>query len=429
MSFWSLLNTIFSVVIFFLMFYQIIYIIIGLFFKKKFKDTSVESSYGILIAGRNEENVIKQLIDSIKRQHYNQDKIKIFVCADNCSPNDKTAQYAREMGAIVYERHNKNQIGKSYALDFLLKNIARDFPDYSPDGWFVFDADNLLDLNYIKEMNKAFNSGHEIVTSYRASKNFGTSLMSMGSSIHFIRECRFIHNPRALLNLSTNISGTGFLVSSKILNPQNGWKYRSITEDLEFSCDSLKGNHKITYCDDAIFYDEQPETWSQTYKQRLRWQKGSYQVSLAFSFSFILKFLSTFKFPFFDLLIYFAPIPVISTTWAFCGGVISFIKTIIKILMGSSVIVELSYFILTLIIYFITLYLGLFLYGSLAVIKDWDRIKATKKEKILSMLAYPIFMVTLIPITYIALFKEVEWVPIKHQSTKKIEDLETISKQ
>ena len=69
------------------------------------------------------------------------------------------------------------------------------------------------------------------------------------------------------------------------------------------------------------------------------------------------------------------------------------------------------------------LYLGLFVFGSLAVIKDWKRIKATKKQKVLSMLAYPIFIIFLTPIYFIALFKKVEWKPINHTAGVNIEDL------
>ena len=424
MSTWEVVNLILSIVVGALMAYQVLYIIIGLFWKKKFKETKIESSYGVLIAGRNEELVIGQLIDSIKKQNYNQEKIKIFVVADNCDANDKTAQIARDMGAIVFERHNKEKVGKGYALDFLLKNIARNYPDYNPDGWFVFDADNILDLNYVKEMNKAFNSGGgNIVTSYRASKNFGDSLFAMGSAISFVRECRFLHTPRTILNLSTHISGTGFLASNKVINPKIGWKYTSITEDLEFSCDNLKKGNKIIYCDDAIFYDEQPISWKQTYRQRLRWQKGTYLCCNIFTFSFFYKLLKTFKFPFYDFLMFFAPLPIVSTSWAILNGLVAVIASFIKILLGAPVLLEILSLFGALLYFAAMLYLGLFVYGSLAVIKDWKRIKATKKKKILSMFAYPIFMICLIPICFIALFKKVEWKPIKHTANINIEDL------
>ena len=78
MNTWQIINLVLTIIVSLLVAYQVLYVIIGLFWKKKFKDTNVESSYGVLIAGRNEEKVIGQLIDSIKKQNYNQDKIKIF---------------------------------------------------------------------------------------------------------------------------------------------------------------------------------------------------------------------------------------------------------------------------------------------------------------------------------------------------------------
>ena len=50
----------------------------------------------MLIAARNEEAVIGQLIDSVKAQDYPQELIDVFVVADNCT--DGTARIAREKG-------------------------------------------------------------------------------------------------------------------------------------------------------------------------------------------------------------------------------------------------------------------------------------------------------------------------------------------
>lgn len=72
--------------------------------------------YGVVIAARNESMVIGNLIRSIQNQTYPSKLIDIFVVADNCT--DNTAQIARQLGAVVYERFNKEQVGKGYALDF-----------------------------------------------------------------------------------------------------------------------------------------------------------------------------------------------------------------------------------------------------------------------------------------------------------------------
>ncbi len=423
MNVWQIISFVFTALMSLAVAYMFLYVAIGLFATKKFKKATTQHSYGFLIAGRNEEKVIGQLIDSIRKNNYDQSKLEIFVCADNCSEGDRTAEIARSMGAHVYERHNPTKVSKSYALDFLLKNIAKDFPDYNPDGFFVFDADNLLEKNYIQEMNNAFDSGEEIVTSYRASKNYGDSVWAMGSSIHFIRACRFLHSPRAVLNISTNVQGCGFLVTSKILNPKDGWKYGSLTEDAEFSCDSLIKGHRVSYCDSAVFYDEQPVTWKQTYRQRLRWQKGIYQCFNAFSLSLVFKFFTKFNFAFYDFFAYYSPLPVFSTSWAITNGIIAVIQGIISVLDGAAVGGVLLTLSLSLLKYFAVLYAGFFVYGSLSVLKDWKRIKASTTKKLLSMLAYPLFMICIIPICFIAIFKHVEWKPIERTSTSSIEDL------
>lgn len=114
--------------------------------------------YAVLIAARNESAVIAQLLESIRQQDYPQDLLDIYVVADNCT--DGTASIAREHGARVFERQNKMQVGKGYALAFLLEHIREDFPQERYDGYFVFDADNLLDPHYVTEMNKVFSNGN-----------------------------------------------------------------------------------------------------------------------------------------------------------------------------------------------------------------------------------------------------------------------------
>lgn len=166
----TILGTIFSV----LYFYQVVFMIIGIFSKKRrFPEAKKNHTFAIVICARNEEKVIGNLIESIKSNDYPQENLKIFVCADNCT--DNTAQICRDLGCVVYERQNKEKVGKGYALDFLFKNIALDFPEYCPDATFMFDADNILTKNYIKEMNKALDSGVKVCTSFRNSKNFGSS--------------------------------------------------------------------------------------------------------------------------------------------------------------------------------------------------------------------------------------------------------------
>ena len=98
------------------------------------------------------------------------------------------------------------------------------------DGYFVFDADNLLDPQYISQMNKVFSSGARAVTSYRNSKNFGDNWITAGYGLWFLRESEYLNRPRDVLGTSCAVSGTGFLFSQQLLEELGGWNYFLLTE-------------------------------------------------------------------------------------------------------------------------------------------------------------------------------------------------------
>ena len=260
--------------------YQIVYAIIALFGedKKQSEQRAVKKlhKYAVVISARNEGRVIGELIRSIKNQKYPSELLDIFVVADNCT--DDTAEVSRKAGAIVYERFNHRQVGKGYALDFIFKIILSSHQDKGYEGFFVFDADNLLDENYVYEMNKVFDSGYRVITSYRNSKNYDSNWISAGYSLWFLRESKYLNNPRMMLHTSCAISGTGFLLRRDIVEANDGWKHHLLTEDIEFSIDSVIHGETIGYCGNAKLYDEQPVSFAQSWNQRLRWSKGFYQV-------------------------------------------------------------------------------------------------------------------------------------------------------
>ena len=267
---YDIIGTVISI----LLAYKAFYFVIGMFFTRKFAPAKKEHKYGIVIAARNEEKVIGNLLDSINKQDYPRKLITVFVVADNCT--DNTAKIAKEHGAKVYERHDNEHKTKGYALEYLFNQIESDYGITSFEGYFVFDADNLLKKDYISKMNNAFDSGAKIITSYRNTKNFDENWIASTYALHWLRSIRTNHRARSVLRLATNIQGTGFLFANEIV--QNGWHYTSLTEDRALTADAVAQGYQITYQDEAEFFDEQPISLKVALRQRLRWSKGHLQA-------------------------------------------------------------------------------------------------------------------------------------------------------
>ena len=245
---------------------------VGMFFKKTFPKTEEKLKYGLVIPARNEENVISELIKSIQKNNYPQDKLQIFVIAHNCT--DNTAKIARELGATVYEYNNPEESTKGYAFKYLFSCIERDFGTKSFDGFFIFDADNILDKDYFSRMNDAFiyYDKKAVITSFRNSKNMGSNIISGLYGIYFIVGCRLECRGRTYLGCSTRVQGTGYLFNSDVV--KDGWQYVTLTEDWEFTADQVLMSNDICFCDDAVLYDEQPTSLRIMWRQRLRWSRG-----------------------------------------------------------------------------------------------------------------------------------------------------------
>ena len=257
----------------------VVFAIVGVFRRKTVPQTDKINKYGLIIPARNEEEVVAGLIESIKKNDYPQDMLQVFVIAHNCS--DRTAEIAREHGATVYEYNNPAENTMGYAFKYLFSCIERDYGTQSYDGFFLFNADNILDRNYIARMNDAFEyyNRESVITSFRNSKNFGTNLISGLYGMYFAVGCRLESRGRTVLGCSTRVQGTGYLVNSKVV--KDGWPYVSLTEDWEFTADQILHFNNIRYCDDAVFYDEQPTTLHIMWRQRVRWSRGHLLVFYA----------------------------------------------------------------------------------------------------------------------------------------------------
>ena len=400
-----IINLLISVIFTICYAYQFFYLVVALFKKQKKFVAKTEHKYAFVIPARDESIVVGELVLSALAQNYPSEKIGVYVIADNCT--DNTAEAARKAGATVYERNDNLKVGKGFALDWFFETASDKLNEEDYDGFIILDADNVLDKDYLFEMNKVFDNGYDIVTSYRNSKNYGTNWVSAGNALYFLRDAKYMNYPRMLLNTPCAVTGTGFLISKKIVETEGGWRCHLLSEDTEFTVSEVLKGVKIGYANDAVFYDEQPLRFTDSWNQRLRWTKGFYQVFYEYGSQLLKRFFTTASFTCYDVLITLTP------GFVFLASVL-LIGVITAINSAMVMSVYFAQILHTFLLACATSYLLFFLLGMSTTLAEWKRIYCPNRKKILYMFTFPIFMFTYVPLSVIALFVKIKWKPILH---------------
>ncbi|MBO5952728.1 MAG: glycosyltransferase family 2 protein [Oscillospiraceae bacterium] len=382
--------------------YQTVYLFLPFILKKKAHKEAKPNRYAILIAARNEEAVIPHLLDSIREQDYPAELITTYVIADNCT--DNTARVARAHGATVFTRFNQQQIGKGYALNYLLEQLRLSGELDQFDAFLIFDADNLLLPDYVTQINRVCSDGYEAFCGYRNAKNFGSNWLTCGYGLFYLHESVHLNLSRMRIGACCAVNGTGFGFTRELLTKCGGWNYFTLTEDIEFSTWCAANGVVIGYCNDAILFDEHPTAFRQSWRQRTRWAQGGIQVSFRYArdmFSGICKGGMTGYSSFERTTMSLWGVILCLITGAFASALLYLTygwKGVAFVTAFSSVGAFLSFFFL----------------GAFTLYTEWDRIRATKAQKLKSLFAYPLFMLTFAPISIAAPFQKFQWKPIVH---------------
>ena len=353
---------------------------------------------------------LKESLESLKNQTYDKNLYDIYVIADNCT--DKTAEVARKAGAIVYERFDNAHKTKGYALQWFLKQKIAENADY--DAFFVFDADNIVDKNFIKNMNKKLCQGEEVVQGYRDIKNPTDNWITAGYALFYWTMHRMYHLARYNIGLSPLLNGTGFMVKFDVVKP-NGWETQTLTEDIEFSLKQIIQGRKLGWATDAIVYDEQPTSFKQSWSQRSRWTVGHMQCLKTYTGQLYKAVKEHKTLMNFDGLLYIAgTTPIL---------VVTFGLILINCIMYVSKAMTTWLFIVNILNYLIpTLLFPIFTALFVMVLE-----KKPIKPMIKGLLCYPAFMGTWVIINLKCLFKrETTWEKIEHVRDIKIAEVEEI---
>ncbi len=394
--------------------YQLVISICSLInFKEKPILEEKTNKFMAIIPAHNEEAVVENLIMSLQKQDYPRDSYDIYVIADNCT--DDTAKIAKKAGAIVYERFDSMHKTKGAALNwFLAQKIEEDAPY---DAFCIFDADNIVDVNFLKNMNKKLCQGETVVQGYRDIKNPTDSWVTAGYAIFYWTMNRFYHLARYNIGLSPLINGTGFMVRFDQVKPE-GWNTKTLTEDIEFSLKQIIRGRKLGWARDAIVYDEQPVGFKQSWSQRSRWTVGHIQCMGEYTKKLALAVKEHKTVMNFDGLLYIV------------GSIPMFIITILLLLVNAGLYLGKGLTGTELLWNYARYIVPTFFLPILTAILIMKIEHKEVKPMAKGLLCYPLFLGSWLAINFKCLFKRnTKWEKIEHVRNIKINDLEKVEEQ
>ena len=352
--------------------------------------------FAILIPARDESKVISNLLDSIKKQTFKIDSKDIYIIVE--SKKDKTVDIAKERNINIIYRKNLTNRRKGYALDDAIKEILKKKKHY--DAYFIFDADNVLDRNYFKEMLKSYKKGYDIGIGYRNTKNGNMSIFSACSSLTFSMINTFSNNYKMKHNLTLTVSGTGFYIKGKIIEELGGYPFNSLTEDYEFTLYAVLNDLTSTYNMKAKYFDEQPTDYATTIKQRTRWVKGYFDSRR--KYYPLLKEKASRKdnnYP----SVYIALVGVKPYVLLVISIILYLANLIYRIISNSIVKVEVYNLLLQFLIIVLAIYIVLLIFTGILLIKEKDNLRLNRKMKIKSLFFNPLFLASYVKCLYLAL--------------------------
>jgi len=246
------------------------FLVVALFALRKPEPYAVckpRTRFACLVAARNEETVIGALVESLRAQDYPNALYDIYVIPNNCT--DDTEAAALAAGARIFRCFER----VSCKGDALHEAVAWLLPQ-GYDAFCVFDADNIVDAQFLARMNDAFCAGAQVCKGAMRAKNPYDSWLSGCYGLYFTLFDTFFSRARMSCGLSSKLVGTGFAVRRTVLERFGGWNTSTIAEDAEFSAQCASRGIRIHFVPAALTYDEAPNGFAVSLRQRRRWCSG-----------------------------------------------------------------------------------------------------------------------------------------------------------
>jgi cellulose synthase/poly-beta-1,6-N-acetylglucosamine synthase-like glycosyltransferase len=237
-------------------------------------DAEAVPRIAVLVPSHNEAGQIAATVHSLVREL--PAAARLLIVADNCT--DDTAALAAEAGAEVFERHDREHVGKGFAISFGLDCLAGD----PPDVLILVDADCRISKGGLTTLGRAaFRAGRPVQAEYLLAAAENPTPLAALSALALLLRNRI--RPRGLkrLGLPCALTGSGMAFPWEVLRaaPASG---SNLVEDLVTGIELALRGYPAELCAEVQVESTLPETDGAGIGQRRRWEHGQLQTLVAY---------------------------------------------------------------------------------------------------------------------------------------------------
>jgi cellulose synthase/poly-beta-1,6-N-acetylglucosamine synthase-like glycosyltransferase len=235
---------------------------------KKELESTEESDFAVIVTAYQHVSMLKGVISSISKLHYT--NYHVYIVADNCGDIDLTLDNMKVSLLRPKEILASNTKSHQFAIDCFLRKH-----DYIT----IIDSDNLVQEDYLKELNLHFKAGFSAIQGVRAPKSLNTTIACLDAArdlyYHF-------YDGKVLFEIgsSATLSGSGMAFCADVYQRfLNTVQVSGAGFDKVLQAWLVSNNYRIAFNSLAIVYDEKTSKTDQLVQQRSRWINSWFKYS------------------------------------------------------------------------------------------------------------------------------------------------------
>ena len=216
----------------------------------------------IVITAFKEDLIMDAVIKSALQQDYPGEMVEILLIADNFTDESlqRLSQYPIKLVQARFEESTKVQSLK----------LANAHLHESTEIVVILDADNLMEMSFLRKLNLSLDSGYMVVQCHRSAKNTNTPFALLDAISEEVNNNIF-RSGHVAIGLSSALIGSAMAFDVEIYRKYIPQLTAIGGFDKELELKLLRDGIFIAYLEDAFVMDEKVQTSKVFYKQRKRW--------------------------------------------------------------------------------------------------------------------------------------------------------------